>query len=150
MRGSTLNPYRVLVVSLSLTAVFFLGFIPVDLMAEVNRWKQYHSTKTTTDYYDTNSVVDIGKGQRRVWIRSVHSRSSIDEFLEKEGITPINEELQLVHIDCLERKSAYIEITFYFRDGSKNTNRYGPPKWFFIKPETDTEELYRHICNTEK
>ena len=123
-----------------------------------NDWEIFHESKDGVDsYYNMNLIRYTTKDTVEVWTKifvSEDEKKMMTEHMTKDGY-PLNGwdrwkySLCLIEINCDERCSRRIQVTYYDDNGkvldSGFSNRVG--NWEFIVPDSLGDNLRKKVCN---
>ena len=124
-----------------------------------NDWEIFHESKDGVDsYYNVNLIRYTSKDTVEVWTKifvSDDEKNMMTEHMTKDGY-PLNGwdrwrySLCLIEINCNERSSRRIQVTYYDDKGkvldSGLSKRVG--NWELIVPDSLGGNLLKKVCNT--
>jgi len=111
-------------------------------------WKLYGSSENYYGYYDAQSITRTSKNIVRVWLRSNLTETGVTDAAGKLGkeFENVNYFIILREINCAEKKSQRLSMTYYDNKGRVIHSEGSPGGWEFIVPESMFDLLYKEVC----
>jgi len=134
----------------------FIGFA-IFACAEVwgAEWKSFGSDDSFSHFYDSVSVTYPSKNIGRLWTKTVYKEKgriqAKEQFRQNKEllniIKDVDHTLNLLEINCVEKKFRTIKGIFYSKDGKilKSIDA-APGVWKFIPPDTWYKAIYEIVC----
>jgi len=148
----------------SYVALFIFSFIMISCRGPIitvmpNDWEIVHESKDGFDsYYNANLIRYTSKDTVEVWTKiyvSDDEKKIMTDHMTKDGYTLNGWDrwkysLCLIELNCDERSSRRIQVTYYDDNGkilnSGLSKRVG--NWELIVPDSLGDNLLKKVCNT--
>ncbi len=116
-------------------------------------WKVYGTPESDIGvfYYDAGSITHPSKNIVRVSTKTIFSKKGVAERVEEfgEGYRNLSHAVFLREVNCVEKKSRVLRLTWYDKDGhvlASFQDKSKGAKWSIINPDSITEVLYQAVC----
>jgi hypothetical protein len=130
--------------------VLFIGLLIIG-NAEVwgADWKFYGSTENYLAYYDAQNITRPSKNIVRVWVKWDYTEKGVIILVGKLGekFYNLNNSINLIEINCLEKKFRNPSVIFHNNKGGVIYDLNDPSsEWNIFIPEVISESLYKEVC----
>lgn len=134
---------------IGVTSVIF-GFLIASL-TEVGGadWRVYARSEFGSYYYDAENVNRFRKDFIRVWQKVVLGNRGTANLVNELGkeYENVYEAIILREIDCVDKKSRILELTFCSEEGRViKKESYKPIGWDSILPDSVDDMLHQAVC----
>lgn len=111
-------------------------------------WKLYFIHDLGLFYYDSQGITRLPKSIIRVWVKYNFTEKGIVNCVNRLGkeYENVSHIMHLIEINCLERKSRHLKITYYDNKGGVIFSSNAQGEYEFITPESMGENLYKEVC----
>jgi Surface-adhesin protein E len=113
-------------------------------------WRFYAKSEFGSYCYDTESISRLSNHLVRVWQKLILNNKGTVNLVGELGkeYEKASEAIILREIDCINKKSRTLQLTFYSEEGRViKKESYDPFGWDSIIPESVDDVLYCAICN---
>ncbi len=114
-------------------------------------WKLFAETDSYECFYDAEGATPSSNNVVDVWAKLEYTKKGVTGVVEKFGkhYADLSYSLELLEINCGEKKDRVLSITEYSADGKilyANSVRGRLPAWKIIPRESVDESLYKAVC----
>jgi hypothetical protein len=114
-------------------------------------WKLFAETDLYECFYDVEDATPSSKNIVEVWTKLEYTKKGVTGVIKEFGkhYADLSYSLELMEINCGEKKDRILSITEYSADGKilyANSVQGRLPAWKIIHRESVDESLYRAVC----
>lgn len=114
-------------------------------------WKWYAETDSYECYYDAEDATPSSRNIVDVWTKLEFTKKGVSGIVKEFGkhYADISYSLELLEINCTDKKDRILSITQYSADGKilyEKSAQSRRPAWKTIPRESMDERLYNVVC----
>ena len=114
-------------------------------------WDTYFVSAFGKFSYDVKHVTPVSGNILRVWRRKEYTDKGVTDIVVRLGkkFRGIHSDMELLEINCKDKVSRWLSLTFYSADGAVIESWAFPEAramWNHIVPDTQQDALFRKVC----
>lgn len=118
----------------SFLAVLIASSISTQAIAITDDWALVPAGSSSRTYVERSSIREAPNGFKRAWFKTAYDDDS--QYIEQKSY---------FEYDCTERRSRYLSIVTYLKNGENfTTDKLG--NWRYITPDTTGELVFEYVC----